>query len=151
MLNCRHLKQSLHLISNAPCLGVRGLGHVTQQHCHRHDVLARSREAADRLFRLPVPDDLSMYLFVKFCLELSQLRELHGSIFLWRGVDLSVIPRSPRVLSCCRGSTTSNGVLCLVGCFYRPVDMEAFPSRVAVVVLRAGVRIGGIEASTSFL
>ena len=100
MLNHRHLEQSLHLVSDAPRLGVRGLGHVSQQHRCSHDVLARSREAADRLFWLLVPDDLSMYLsspsadtsarrvwqvllkdlleqdealmiFVKFCLELS--------------------------------------------------------------------------------
>ena len=62
LLNCRYLEQSLHLVSDAPCLGVRGLGHVTQQHCCCHDVLARSRDAADWLFWLPVPDDLSMHL-----------------------------------------------------------------------------------------
>ena len=100
MLNCRHMEQSLHLISDAPRLGVLGLGHVTQQHHCCHNILACSREAADRLFWLPVLDDLPMYLsspstdtsarrvrqvlledlleqdealmiFVKFCLELS--------------------------------------------------------------------------------
>jgi len=62
LLNCRHLEQSLHLVSDAPCLGVRGLVHVTQQHRCCHDVLAYSREAANRLFWLLVPDDLSMHL-----------------------------------------------------------------------------------------
>jgi len=100
LLNRRHLEQSLHLVSDAPCLGVRGLGHVAQQHRCCHNILACSREAADRLFSLPVPNDLSMHLsspsadtfarwvrqvllkdlfeqdealtiFVKFCLELS--------------------------------------------------------------------------------
>jgi len=98
--NHRHLEQSLHLISDAPCLGVRGLGHVAQQHRCCHNILARSREAVDRLFWLPVLDDPSIHLsspsadtfarrvrqvllkdlfeqdealtiFVKFCLELS--------------------------------------------------------------------------------
>ena len=98
--NCRHLEQSLHLVSDAPCLGVRGLGHVTQQHRCYHNILDCSRKAADMLFWLPVPDDLPVYLsslsvdasarrvrlvllkdlleqdealtiFVKFCLELS--------------------------------------------------------------------------------
>ena len=95
--------------------------------------------------------DEALTTFVKFLLELSQLRKLRGFVFLWRGVNLSIIPRSPRVLSRCRGSTASNSVLCLVGCFYHPVDMEAFPSRVAAVRLRAGVRLGGVEASMSFL
>jgi hypothetical protein len=62
LLNCRHLEQSLHLVSNASRLGVRRFGHITQQHCHRHDVLARSRETADGLLRLSVSDDQPMYL-----------------------------------------------------------------------------------------
>jgi len=99
LLNCRHLEQCLHLVSDVPRLGVRGLGHITQQHHCCHNVLVCSRETADRLFWLPVPDDLPMYLsspstdtsarrvrqvlledlleqdealaiFVKFCLEL---------------------------------------------------------------------------------
>ena len=82
-----------------------------QQHRCCHYVLARSRDAADWLFWLPVPDDLSMYLsspsadtsagwvrqvllkdlfeqdevltiFVKFSFELSQLRKLRGFVFL---------------------------------------------------------------------
>jgi len=61
LLNCRHLEQSLHLVSDASCLGVRWLGHVAQQHRCRHNILTRSREVADRLFWLPVPDDLSMH------------------------------------------------------------------------------------------
>ena len=114
LLNCHHLEQSLHLVSNAPCLGVRGLRLVSQQHHRRHDVLAHSREAADRLLRFPVSDDLPVYLsspstdtsamrawlvlledlfkqdkalavFVKLCFELSKLRKLHSSVFLWRG------------------------------------------------------------------
>ena len=100
LLNRCHLEQSLHLVSNAPCLGVRGLGHVMQQHRCCHNILACSREATDGLFRFFVSDDLPMYLsspsadtsarrvrqvlledlleqdealtnFVKFCLELS--------------------------------------------------------------------------------
>jgi len=62
LLNCRHLEQSLHLVSNASRLGVRRFEHITQQHCRRHDVLARSRETADGLLRLSVSDDLPMYL-----------------------------------------------------------------------------------------
>ena len=62
LLNFRHLEQSLHLVSNASRLGVRRFGHITQQHCCRHDVLARSRETADGLLRLSVSDDLSMHL-----------------------------------------------------------------------------------------
>jgi len=103
LLNCRYLEQGLHLVSNAPHLGVR-----------RHNVLARSRESADGLLRLSVSDDLPMYLlspsadtsagrlrqvlledlfkqnkaltiFIELCFELSQLRDLRGSVFLWRG------------------------------------------------------------------
>jgi len=29
LLDCRHVEQSLHLVSDAPCLGVRWLGHVS--------------------------------------------------------------------------------------------------------------------------
>jgi len=180
LLNFRYLEQGLHLVSNAPRLGVRRLGHITQQHCRRHNVLARSRESADGLLRLSVSDDLPMYLsspsadtsarrvrqvlledlfkqnkaltiFVELCFELSQLCDLRGSVFLWRGVDLTVIPRCPGVLPCCRDSTTCNGILCLVGGFHCPVDVEALPSRVVAIGLRARVRLGGVEASTSFL
>ena len=38
------------------------IGHITQQHCRRHDVLARSRETTDGLLKLFVSDDLPMYL-----------------------------------------------------------------------------------------
>jgi len=62
LLNCHHLEQSLHLVSNVSRLGVQRFGHITQQHCRRHDVLARSRETADGLLRLSVSDDLPMYL-----------------------------------------------------------------------------------------
>jgi len=62
LLNCRNLEQSLHLVSNASRLGVRRLGHITQQHCRRHNILARSRETADGLLRLSVSDDLPMHL-----------------------------------------------------------------------------------------
>jgi len=61
-LNCRHLEQSLHLVSDAPRLGVRWLRHVPQQHCCRHNVLACSRKMADRLLRLCVSDNLSVHL-----------------------------------------------------------------------------------------
>jgi len=60
--NCRHLEQSLHLVSDASGLGVRRLWHVSQQHCCCHNVLACSRETADGLLRLCVSDDLSVYL-----------------------------------------------------------------------------------------
>jgi len=60
LLNCCYLEQSLHLVSNASRLGIRRLRHITQQHCCRHDVLARSREAANGLLRLFVSDDLPM-------------------------------------------------------------------------------------------
>jgi len=62
LLNCCHLEQSLHLVSNTSRVGVRRFGHITQQHCRRHDVLASSRETADGLLRLSVSDDLPMYL-----------------------------------------------------------------------------------------
>jgi len=132
------------------------------------------------LFWFPVPDDLSMYfsspsagtsarwvwlvlledllgqdkaraIFIELCFELPQLRKLRGFVFLRRGVDLTVVPRRPGVLPCYRGSTAGNGVLCLVGGFYCPVDVEAFPSRVVAVGLRVGVQLDGVEASTSLL
>jgi len=62
LLNCRHLEQSLHLVSNTSGLGVRWLWHVALQHCCCHYILACSREMADRLLWLCVPDDLSVYL-----------------------------------------------------------------------------------------
>jgi hypothetical protein len=90
-------------------------------------------------------------ILIKFCFELPQLRMLRGPVFLWKWVDLSVVPRRPGVFPCCRGSTARNSVLCLVGGFHRPVDMEAFPCRVVAVGIRAGVWLGGVEASASFL
>jgi hypothetical protein len=178
LLNRRHLEQSLHLVSDAPCLGVRGLRHVSQQHCCCHNVLACSGETTDGLFRLPVPDDLSVHLsspstdtsarrvrqvllndqleqdealtiLIKFRLELSQLRKLRGSVFLQWWVDLSVVPSRPGVFPCCGGLTASSSILRLVGSFYRPVDMIAFPSRVVAIGLGIGVRLGGVETSTS--
>jgi len=62
LLNCRHLEQGLHLVPDAPRLGVRRLWHVSQQHCCCHNVLAYSRETADGLLRLCVSDDLPVYL-----------------------------------------------------------------------------------------
>jgi len=62
LLDCCHLEQSLHLISDASSLGVRRLWHVSQQHCCCHNVLACSRETADGLLRLCVSDDLPVYL-----------------------------------------------------------------------------------------
>jgi len=62
LLNCRHLEQSVYLVSDASCLGVRWLWHVSQQHCCCHNVLACSRETADELLRLRVSDDLSVHL-----------------------------------------------------------------------------------------
>jgi len=135
---------------------------------------------ADRLFWLPVPDDLSVHLsspsantsarrvrqvllkdlfkqdealaiLVKFCLELSQLRKLRGSVFLQWWVDLSVVPRRPGVFPCCGGSTTSSSILRLVGSFYCPIDVIALPSRVVAIGLGVRVRLGGVETSTSIL
>ena len=74
-----------------------------------------------------------------------------GFVFLRRGVDPTVVPRRPGVLPCYRGSTAGDGVLCFVGGFYLPVDVEAFPSRVIAVGFRVEVWLGGVEASTSFL
>jgi len=62
LLNCRHLEQSLYLVSNTSGLGVRWFWHVAQQHCRRHYILACSRKTADRLLWLCVSDDLSVYL-----------------------------------------------------------------------------------------
>jgi len=62
LLDCRHLEQSLHLVSDASSLGVRWLWHVPQQHCCRHNVLARSRETVDGLLRFCISDDLPVYL-----------------------------------------------------------------------------------------
>jgi hypothetical protein len=62
LLNCCHLEQSLHLISNTSSLGIRWLWHVAQQHCCRHYILACSRETDNRLLWLCVSDDLSVYL-----------------------------------------------------------------------------------------
>ena len=95
--------------------------------------------------------DEALAVFVELHLELPQLRELRGSVFLWRGVDLSAVPRRPGVFSCRGGSTARSSILCLVGSFYRPVDVIAFPSRVVAIGLGVGVRLGGVEASASLL
>ena len=95
--------------------------------------------------------DKVLAIFVELYFELSQLRKLRGSVLLWRGIDLTIVPRRPGVLPCCGGSTPSNGVLSLVGGFHAPVDGEAFPSRVIAVGFRVGVRLGGVEASAPFL
>jgi len=94
--------------------------------------------------------DEAFTVLIKFCLELSQLCKLRGSVFLRWWVDLSVVPRRPGVFPCCRGSTASNAVLHLIGSFYCPVDMVAFPGRVVAVGFQAGVRFGGVETSASF-
>jgi len=62
LLNRCYLEQSLHIVSNVSCLGIRRLGHIAQQHCRCHDVLACSRETADRLLGLSVSDDLLVHL-----------------------------------------------------------------------------------------
>ena len=67
---------------------------------------------------------------------------MRSSVFLRRGVDLTIIPRRPGVLPCCRDSTACNGVLCLVGGFHCPIDVEAFPCWVVAVGLRARVWLG---------
>ena len=76
---------------------------------------------------------------------------MHGFVFLRWGVDLTIVPRHPGVLPCYRGSCAGDDVLCFVGGFYLPVDVEAFPSRVVAVGFRVGVRLSGVEVSTSFL
>ena len=62
LLGYRHLEQSLHLVSNAPRLGVGRFRHVTQQHGCRHDILVRSWEAGDKWQWLLVFDDLMIHL-----------------------------------------------------------------------------------------
>ena len=76
---------------------------------------------------------------------------MRGFVLLRWGVDLTVVPRRLGALPRYRGSFTGDGVLCFVGGFYLPVDVEAFPSRVVAVGFRVGVWLGGVEASTSFL
>jgi len=93
--------------------------------------------------------DEALAVFVELHLELPQLHELRGSVFLWRWVDLSVVPRRPGVFSCRGGSTARSSILCLVGSFYRPVDVIAFPRRVVAISL--GVWFGGVETPTSLL
>ena len=95
--------------------------------------------------------DEALAVFIELHLKLPQLRELHGPVFLRRGVDLSVVPRRPGVFPCCRGSTARYSILRLVGRFYCPVDVIAFPLRVVAISLGVGVRLGGVEASTSLL
>jgi len=95
--------------------------------------------------------DEALSILVKLCLELSQLRMLRGPVFLWKWVDLSVVPRHPGVFSCSRGSTAGSSILHLVGSFYRSVDVIAFPSRVVAIGLGVGVRLCGVETSTSLL
>jgi len=90
-------------------------------------------------------------ILIKLGLELSQLRKLRGPVFLWKWVDLSIVPRRPGVFSCCRGSTASSRILRLVGGFHRPVDVIAFPSRVVAIGLGVGVQLGRVETSTSLL
>ena len=95
--------------------------------------------------------DEALTFLVKLGLELSQLRKLRDPVFLWKWVDLFVIPRHPGVFSCCRGSTASSHILRLIGGFYRPVDVIAFPSRVVAIGLGVGVWLGSVETSTSLL
>jgi len=77
--------------------------------------------------------DEAFMILIKFCFELPQLRMLRGPVFLWKWVDLSVVPRRPGVFPSCRGSTARNSVLCLIGGLHCSVDMEALPSRVIAV------------------
>jgi len=103
------------------------------------------------LFEDLLEQDEALMILVKLCLELSKLRKLRGPVFLWKWVDLSVVPRRPGVFSCCRGSTAGSRILRLVGNFYHPVDVIAFPSRVVAIGLGVGVRLGGVETSTSLV
>jgi len=95
--------------------------------------------------------DEALTVFVELHLELSQLCKLRSFVFLWWGVDLSIVPRRPGVFPCCGGSTARCSILRLVGSFYCPVDVIAFPRRVVAISLGVGVRPGGVEASTSLL
>ena len=95
--------------------------------------------------------DEALAVFVELHLELPQLSELRGSVFLRRGVDLSVVPRRPGVFSCRRSSSARSGILCLIGSFYRSVDVIAFPRRVVAISLGVGVWFGGVETPTPLL
>jgi len=95
--------------------------------------------------------DEALAVFVELHLELPQLRELRGSVFLRRGVDSSVVPRRPGVFSCRGGSTARSGILCLIGSFYRSVDAIAFPRRVVAISLGVEVWFGGVETPAPLL
>ena len=103
------------------------------------------------MFEDLLEQDEALAVFVELHLELPQLRELRSSIFLRKRVEPSVIPRRPGVFSCRGGSTTRGCIPCLVGSFYCPVDVIAFPRRVIAVCLGVGVRFGGVETPRSFL
>ena len=103
------------------------------------------------MFEDLLEQDEALAIFVELHLELPQLRELRGSVFLRRGVDLSVVPRHPGVFSCRGGSTARSSIPRIVGSFYCPVDVIAFPRRVVAISLGVGVWLGGVEASTSLL
>jgi hypothetical protein len=110
-----------------------------------------ARRVGQILLKDLLEQDEALAIFIELHLEFSQLRELRGSVFLWRGVDLSAVPRRPGVFSCRGGSTARSSILCLVGSFYRPVDVIAFPRRVVAISLGVGVWFGGVETLTSLL
>ena len=110
-----------------------------------------ARQVRQVLLKDLLEQNKALTILVNLSLELSQLRKLRGSVFLWWWVDLSVVPRCPGVFPCCGGSTASGSILRFVGSFYRPVNMIALPDRVVGVGFRAGVRLGGVETSVSFL
>jgi len=110
-----------------------------------------ARQVGQVLLKDLLEQDEAFTVFVELHLELPQLCKLRSPVFLWRGVNLSIVPRGPWIFPCCRGSTARSSVLRLVGSFYRPVDVIAFPYRVVAISLGVGVRLGGVETSSSLL
>ena len=178
LLSCRHMEQSLHLVSNVPCLGIRRLKHVTQQHGRCHNILSCSREVANERLWLLISDNLSVHLLstttrasavrvrlvllevplelgeafavlVELGLELPQLCELCSFVVLWWRVDLSVVPRCPGVFSCYGGSATGGGILRVVSSCYLAVDVEALTRRVVAVRFGVGIWFSGVETSAA--
>ena len=93
----------------------------------------------------------ALAILIELGLELPQLCKLCSFVVLrWR-VDLSVVPRCPRVLPCYGGSATAGGILCVVRGSHGPVDVEAFPCRVVAVGFGVSIRLSGVETSAPLL
>ena len=103
------------------------------------------------MFEDLLEQDEALAIFVELHLELPQLRELRGSIFLRKRVEPSVVPRRPGVFLRRGGSTTRSSIPCLVGGFCRAVEVTAFPGRVVAVCLGVGVWFGSAGTLTTFL